>query len=137
MDYWWLWWNTAKTVLLFLLLSCTCTLWSFLYIIGSFLIPIVCELDEIWSSFGSSHWFEFRHRLLFVVESWAWRRVGCIWEWLGRRHGMFLLWCRRCQDNSFYMYTVIQKIKKTGRLFLLSSSLSLLLCPFYYVLWLF
>ena len=46
-------------------------------------------------------WFRYRH-LLFVVESWVWRWVDCIWEWLDRRLGMFLLWCRRCQDNSFY-----------------------------------
>ena len=35
---------------------------------------------------------------------------------------------------TLFTCTVIQKIKKTGRLFLLSISSSLLLCTFYYVL---
>ena len=44
-------------------------------------------------------WFGFR-LLLFVVGSWVWRWVCCIWEWLGRRRVLLLRRCRRCQDIS-------------------------------------
>ena len=48
-------------------------------------------------------WFQCRNNIVwFVVESWVWRWVCCIWEWLGRTHVLLLFWSRRCQGMWVY-----------------------------------